>query len=513
VTTFPRIVAPVLTLVGALAIGGCGAYEPKPAAAKAEAKPAAPQAQPVALAAKPPESAPQPTSPKKPEERPASLADTHDHDHGDQAKSIGVSPDAPPLAASTLKLEPESLDLGTVGVNTFGTGTVKLLNVGTEAIKLVKCQTSCGCTSTNCPTGETLQPGESRDVEIRITAGAYDRPIKKDVTFHVDGQRPISLPVSLNVIAYVKVEPMTIDPGKVPDGKIVLRAADGTPFHVTGMNPLIIEEFAVEDKLEHELHIDWEKWREMGQQRKLVFNVSHPQVQDLTVSVVSPRPLNPAQSQPRPLSPMEETKSSLIDRGVVQTPMSPPSAAEKLAVSVRYGDPKPCSEALAKNELDQGSKDELLNLAARNGRVEIMLMLLEGGAQPESKDKVGRTPLMAAVQSHSADAVALLVQKGANVNARDSQDGTALLRAAGTYGTAQTVAALIAAGADVNAADRNGQTALMWAARWGDAARVEALVKAGAKVDARDAKGLSALDYAKGRADAEAGKVTAALGG
>jgi hypothetical protein len=452
--------------------------------------------------------APQPSSPQKPQERPESLTATA---APDAPKSITVDPNAPPPAPSTLKLEPEMLDLGTVGVNKFGVGSVKLTNVGTEPITLTKCQTSCGCTSTNCPTGQQLQPGESREVEIRITAGAYDRPIKKDVTFMVDGQRPVSLPVSLTVVAYVKVEPMTIDPNKNLDGKVVMRATDGVAFHITGMNPPVIEEFGTEDKLEHEVLLDWDKWRELGQQRKLVFTVSHPQVTELTMSVVSPRPPGAAPSQPHQLSPIQETKDNLIQRGVVQTPMDPPNAAEKLAVSVRYGDPKPCSEALAKNELDQPSKNELLNLAARNGRVEIMLMLLEGGAEAEAKDKVGRTPLMSAVQSRNPEAINLLVQKGANVNSRDSQDGTALLRAAGTYGNAPTVVALIGAGADVNAADRNGQTPLMWAARWGDAARVEALLKAGAKLDARDAKGLSAADYARARADADAAKVAALL--
>jgi hypothetical protein len=343
----------VLTLALVLGVAGCGAYEQKPASAKAEAKPAATEAQPVALAAKPKDAAPpaaevapQPSSPQKPQERPANLTATA---AAEAPKSITVDPNSPPPVPSTLKLEPEMLDLGTVGVNKFGVGSVKLTNVGTEPITLAKCQTSCGCTSTNCPTGQQLQPGESRDVEIRITAGAYDRPIKKDVTFMVDGQRPVSLPVSLTVVAYVKVEPMTIDPNKNLDGKVVMRATDGVAFHVTGMNPPVIEEFGTEDKLEHEVLLDWDKWRELGQQRKLVFTVSHPQVTELTISVVSPRPPGAQPSQPHQLSPIQETKDNLIQRGVVQTPMDPPNAAEKLAVSVRYGDPKPCSEALAKN--------------------------------------------------------------------------------------------------------------------------------------------------------------------
>jgi ankyrin repeat protein len=95
--------------------------------------------------------------------------------------------------------------------------------------------------------------------------------------------------------------------------------------------------------------------------------------------------------------------------------------------------------------------------------------------------------------------VTVLLASGADVNARDLQEGTALLRAAGSFGNAQIVEALIEAGADVNAADKNGQTALMWAARWGDSSRVKALIAAGANANNRDSNGMTALDYARNR--------------
>ena len=94
----------------------------------------------------------------------------------------------------------------------------------------------------------------------------------------------------------------------------------------------------------------------------------------------------------------------------------------------------------------------------------------------------------------------MLLAKGADVQARYAQQGTAVQRAA-SFGDQAMVEALIKAGADVNAADKNGQTPLMWAARWGDSERVQALVDAGAKVDLRDSKGMSALDYARNRRD------------
>jgi ankyrin repeat protein len=97
---------------------------------------------------------------------------------------------------------------------------------------------------------------------------------------------------------------------------------------------------------------------------------------------------------------------------------------------------------------------------AANGR-EIVGLLLDHGADVNGGTPWGSTPLMAAVSTHDADTVRLMLERGANPNARDSMGRTALRRGFGD-GTMKTasVRALLEHGADVNARDVEGLTPL-----------------------------------------------------
>ena len=508
-TTFSRTIArfPIarfLVLAGVMTVAGCGSYDDPQQATKSESKPVA-DTQAVADA-KP--AAELPTeiaaAPKLPVA--ALIAETdvdarkaiRDANLPDTAVTARTPTTRPAAAvASTLSVEPARLSLGTIATGKFARGTVLITNTGAEPITITQCKTSCGCTSTKCPKGETLAPGQSEEVEIQITAGTRARQINKTVTFIVDGQKPVTLPVSVEVIAYVTLNPQTIDPDVNPDGKLVLTATDGQPFRIISMNPPVIEDFEDIEATEHEVYVSWEKWRELGQNRRLTINVDHPEVEKVT-ALVRTRPQQRARNVPG--GPAGAAPGNLAGRGIVDKPLLDPTPAQTLAVAVKYGKVAEISEALGTG-IDQTNRDALLNLASRYGQVEVMALLLESGASVESKDKLGRTAVLSAVQSRNAAAVDVLLAKGADVNARDAQEGTALQRAAGSFGNQAMVEALLKAGADVNAADKNGQTPLMWAARWGDSGRVQALVDGGAKLNLRDSKGMSALDYARNRRD------------
>ena len=505
VTTFTRTIArfPIagfLVLAGIVTVAGCGGYDDPQQATKSETKPVA-DTQAVADA-KPADEMPTEiaAAPKLPV---GALIASDEAQAFKAIREAAIFRDtkATPIpkteqAASTLSVEPTRLSLGTIATGKFARGTVLITNTGTEPITIKQCKTSCGCTSTKCPKGETLSPGQSEEVEIQITAGTRARQINKTVTFIVDGQAPVTLPVSVEVIAYVTLNPQTIDPDVNTDGKLVLTATDGQPFRIISMDPPIIEDFQDIEATEHEVYISWERWRELGQNRRLTINVDHPEV-DKVAALVRTRPKT---TRNLAVNSAKRTADSLGGRGVVDSPLlNPPSPAQTLAVAVKYGKVDEISEALDTG-IDQANRDELLNLASRYGQVEVMKLLLANGASVESKDKLGRTAVLSAVQSRNAEAVSVLLAKGADVKARDAQQGTALQRAA-SFGDQAMVEALIKAGADVNAADKNGQTPLMWAARWGDSERVQALVDAGAKVDLRDSKGMSALDYARNRRD------------
>jgi ankyrin repeat protein len=147
----------------------------------------------------------------------------------------------------------------------------------------------------------------------------------------------------------------------------------------------------------------------------------------------------------------------------------------------------------------------LIDAAVRGDAVGIRLALAKGadpGRRYEGTDAAltGMTPLMLASRDGSFEAVAVLVDAGADVEARTPTGVTALMLASG--GTGQgTVEALLAEGADVNARNDSGETALLLAVRRGDAARVKNLLEAGAAPDVADAAGVTPLMIAAERSE------------
>jgi Ankyrin repeats (3 copies)/Ankyrin repeat len=95
-----------------------------------------------------------------------------------------------------------------------------------------------------------------------------------------------------------------------------------------------------------------------------------------------------------------------------------------------------------------------LAAAARAGHPRIVALLLDRGADVNAKSR-GEPPLHEALASR--EIVALLLSRGADVDGRDSQGKTALHYA--SYDGA-TTHLLIEKGADVNARDRDGRTPL-----------------------------------------------------
>ncbi len=136
-------------------------------------------------------------------------------------------------------------------------------------------------------------------------------------------------------------------------------------------------------------------------------------------------------------------------------------------------------------------------------------------------DAAGRTPLMAASRVFFADVVRLLIERGANVNARDARGRTALFYLLTNYQIIisgpddnesaldfsqefrETFELLLKSGADGSAVDAEGQTAIIayvTGEAIGNTAEqaltvVRELKKAGASVSAQDAHHKAALAY------------------
>ncbi|TGJ80467.1 hypothetical protein E0Z10_g8295 [Xylaria hypoxylon] len=186
--------------------------------------------------------------------------------------------------------------------------------------------------------------------------------------------------------------------------------------------------------------------------------------------------------------------------------------------------------------LDAGADTEAINeatgytalhLAAIRGPVEVTQILLEAGANKEARDSSGRTPLLVAVTvrpglsvrvppkagANKEDmllafpgylemerTVQVLLEAGADKEARDAAGNTPLLAAAGDS-TAGRFAAriLLDAGADREVRNSAGDTPLLAAAKLQDVDVVKALLKAGADKEAKDPAGNTPVLAAAGR--------------
>ena len=127
-------------------------------------------------------------------------------------------------------------------------------------------------------------------------------------------------------------------------------------------------------------------------------------------------------------------------------------------------------------------------------------ILIAHGANVSLRDVNGLTPLLLAARGTNG-AVQSLVQHGAEVNARNSDGGSALHEAAHSS-DAPTVSFLLDHKADVNAQDNHGDTPLHFAAAnatdsvQDTKAKIDLLVKGGANVNAKDSDGNTPLHWA-----------------
>uniref|UniRef100_A0A0G4HX42 Uncharacterized protein n=1 Tax=Chromera velia CCMP2878 TaxID=1169474 RepID=A0A0G4HX42_9ALVE len=133
-----------------------------------------------------------------------------------------------------------------------------------------------------------------------------------------------------------------------------------------------------------------------------------------------------------------------------------------------------------------------LHLAVREGVTPLVSLLLEKGAEIDAKGKWGRLPLaLAALNGHTSTA-SLLLKSGADVNARDNEGETALHLSV-SRGHLGTLSLLLERGADLTATNESGWTALHSAALNHQPTAASVLLKRGADVDARDKHGRTPL--------------------
>ncbi|QYT04338.1 ANK_REP_REGION domain-containing protein [Trichoderma simmonsii] len=168
-----------------------------------------------------------------------------------------------------------------------------------------------------------------------------------------------------------------------------------------------------------------------------------------------------------------------------------------------------------------------------HGNQVIVRLLLDRGAQVETADKDGRTPLMYAAGCHGNQAngneviARLLLDQGAQVETADKDGRTPLMYAAGCRGNEAVVRLLLDRGAQIEAVSNEGRTSLSYAVQvyenrrslrlWSGAqfkirrtplsivahwnhneAAVRLLLDRGAQIEVADKDGRTPLSYAAG---------------
>lgn len=137
--------------------------------------------------------------------------------------------------------------------------------------------------------------------------------------------------------------------------------------------------------------------------------------------------------------------------------------------------------------------------AVKRGDAVAVQALLANGADVNTKDSEGNTPLTKASWDAKDQLVELLLAHGADVNAKGAYGTTALGKACYSYDrekpqTGKVIQALLANGADINTRSDDGYTPLMTACWYGKHDLVELLLARGADVNARnERRGLTAL--------------------
>ncbi|MFZ9914441.1 MAG: ankyrin repeat domain-containing protein [Phycisphaerales bacterium] len=381
---------------------------------------------------------------------------------------------APPNEKPVVEFDPPIADMGEMIADVAKTVKIKIKNVHTEPIRITKAIPGCGCTTPTFPK-DPIAPGGFGEAEITLKPGTKQGiKLSKKVTFQIENHAPVTLTVEGDVVAYVTMVPDLIeapaeDAAKSAGGQVVLESTEGKAFKVTDVQPPVLKNPPTEAATKHVLTIDWAAWEAAGRQPKILFVTDNEKAPNLTLLVK--RALAAGEARP-PEAP--------------KTPQGPATTA--LITAVRSGDLAKVSAELATgvdvNERDKAGQRTALHWAAKLGTTPVMEALVAAKADPNIADRQGRTPLWSAVETN-LETARFLVEKGADVNARDQIKSSPLLWAAG-FGKPETVAYLISKGAEVKAIDDNGWTPLIWAAGLGQAQTVDILVKSGADLNAAD---------------------------
>lgn len=147
------------------------------------------------------------------------------------------------------------------------------------------------------------------------------------------------------------------------------------------------------------------------------------------------------------------------------------------------------------NAVDKENNTALI-LASKFGYIEVVKILIENGADIDARNNENSTALIEA-SSFYYEVVKLLIENGADINAKDYGGTTALMNASteDDYINCEICKTLIENGANVNDKDLQGANALIYGStflKW-DLSIIKLLIDSGIEINAQDKDGYTAL--------------------
>ena len=171
---------------------------------------------------------------------------------------------------------------------------------------------------------------------------------------------------------------------------------------------------------------------------------------------------------------------------------------ESLLLAVQTGHSEIVQALLDTNmswDIHSNQKAILLDEAIKYDCYDILSMLLHQRLHPATAHRRGYPAIHVAVSMHHLSAVEFLVKNGADINTRNNIGSTPLMQAV-FEGSFEITDFLLSAGADANVHNQQGYTALLYAVSAGHVDTVRMLLQRGADPHLSDYWGKNALHYA-----------------
>jgi ankyrin repeat protein/cytochrome c551/c552 len=170
-------------------------------------------------------------------------------------------------------------------------------------------------------------------------------------------------------------------------------------------------------------------------------------------------------------------------------PVASGEESAQLFQAVRNGDAEYLKAHLTKANVEARDRRgaTLLMHAAAFGNIETLKLIVDAGADINAHNDFDATALLWCARD--PEKARLLIERGANVNARSKQGRTPLMLASLLQGGSPLVALMLKKDADVHVKDSRGETALGLAATIGEVETMRLLLAKGADAGAVNAKG------------------------